>query len=277
MIHRSAFHVLLLQNRHTRPARLGRMAHPTRIAATYSKRIREGILADAQALVRKVLVPVVEHLAGQEGDRISHDASEPPKPGDVGAAVDTIEKELASKWTRERIGKVVTPIAQNLESFQATQLNRVLRPLVSVDVVGAEPWLDSTIATFTRENVALIKSIPTRLFSDLEQVITQGLSDGDRWEDLAGEIEDRFSVSESRAELIARDQAGKFFGDLNRVRQDDLGITEFVWRTMNDNRVREEHADREGETYEWSAPPEGGPGEPVLCRCYAEPVIPSAD
>ncbi|TXH57102.1 MAG: hypothetical protein E6Q97_05015 [Desulfurellales bacterium] len=36
--------------------------------------------------------------------------------------------------------------------------------------------------------------------------------------------------------------------------------------------MREEHEDREGESYTWTDPPEDGhPGEAVNCRCYAEP------
>jgi SPP1 gp7 family putative phage head morphogenesis protein len=43
---------------------------------------------------------------------------------------------------------------------------------------------------------------------------------------------------------------------------------------VNDNRVRHDHQDREGRQYRWaSPPPDGPPGMPINCRCYAEPVF----
>ena len=45
----------------------------------------------------------------------------------------------------------------------------------------------------------------------------------------------------------------------------------YVWRTMEDEKVRESHALRDGKVYNWNLPPEGGnPGEDYNCRCLAE-------
>ena len=48
---------------------------------------------------------------------------------------------------------------------------------------------------------------------------------------------------------------GKYHSSLNRVRQTNLGVEEFVWDTVNDERCREAHAERDGETYSWDDPP----------------------
>ena len=45
----------------------------------------------------------------------------------------------------------------------------------------------------------------------------------------------------------------------------------YIWRTAGDSKVRSSHAERNGETFSWDAPPEGGhPGEAPNCRCRAE-------
>ena len=51
------------------------------------------------------------------------------------------------------------------------------------------------------------------------------------------------------------------------------GITEFVWRTQRDRKVREAHRKLEGTSWPITtgAPGEGMPGEPYNCRCWAEP------
>lgn len=46
---------------------------------------------------------------------------------------------------------------------------------------------------------------------------------------------------------------------------------EYIWRTQGDGKVRSEHAEREGKTFSWDSPPDGGhPGEAPNCRCWAE-------
>lgn len=272
MMNRGSFKALVQANAsRAKGLRLPRMALPTAQARRYSRALKGRLLADAFALVKEKLVPKLEALA-ENASKIAVTAR--TDADEIGNALDEIQSEYLTKWTRRRMGSLVRPIADEIERFHGAQLNRQLRAAVGVDVVGSEPWLEGSIDEFTTENVALIKSIPVRFFDDLETHLKRELADGARWEELAGIVEERYSVAQSRAELIARDQAGKFFGDLNRVRQTDLGIDRFTWRTMRDNRVREEHEDRDGETYAWSAPPEGEtPGEPVLCRCYAEPDL----
>ena len=93
-------------------------------------------------------------------------------------------------------------------------------------------------------------------------------------EEIAGELEDSYGVSARRAALIARDQIGKLNGEIARERQTELGIRRYKWRSSSDERVRPEHADRDGQIFEWSdPPPDGHPGQPVQCRCWAEPLI----
>lgn len=92
--------------------------------------------------------------------------------------------------------------------------------------------------------------------------------------ELAEELSDRFGFFEEHAAFIARDQVGKLQGQSTAARQQSLGLTRFVWRTAGDERVRDEHVDRDGEVYEYDDPPDGElPGEPINCRCTAEPVF----
>lgn len=48
---------------------------------------------------------------------------------------------------------------------------------------------------------------------------------------------------------------------------------QYIWRTQGDRKVRSSHAERNGKTFSWDDPPEGGhPGEAPNCRCSAEDV-----
>ena len=121
---------------------------------------------------------------------------------------------------------------------------------------------------------SLIKSVPQRYFGEIEARTLEALRNGERAEDIAADYVSRYGVSESRALLIARDQIGKLNGQLNRARQDALGVKRFTWRTVGDERVRDEHDELDGKVFDWDDPPgEGFPGDPINCRCGAEPIL----
>ena len=64
-----------------------------------------------------------------------------------------------------------------------------------------------------------------------------------------------------------------FAGLINQLRQQDLGIERYVWRSRDDAKVRDSHAQYDDQVFRWNDPPAGGhPGQAPNCRCYAEPV-----
>ena len=125
------------------------------------------------------------------------------------------------------------------------------------------------------DNVALIKTIPTRLHVALSTRVTALAKQAAFDEQLfIRELGKDFGSAGYNARRIARDQTTKTIGEFNRARQQDLGITEYVWSSSLDNRVRLSHEANEGITFSWDHPPAtGNPGEDIQCRCAARPVI----
>ena len=172
------------------------------------------------------------------------------------------------------IEQLATQFAGRTQRFQKQQLQRQIRAAFGVDVPASDARIPTMIEHFVGQNVALIKAIPTEMSMRLDKSVTAAFTTGQRHEDLAREIESRFDIGERHARLIARDQIGKLAGQVNAARQQSIGITHFVWRTVGDERVREEHDELDGETFGYEDPPdEGLPGEPICCRCSAEPVF----
>ena len=57
-----------------------------------------------------------------------------------------------------------------------------------------------------------------------------------------------------------------------RTEQKELRETHsYIWRTQGDDRVRPEHAARNGEIFSWDDPDVAPPGSEFGCRCWAEP------
>lgn len=203
--------------------------------------------------------------------------------------VSEILKAVGDDWNqafpRERLEAVTDRFGRRISDHQKTELHKQLQAAAGVDVFAAEPNLLPRFEAFTSENVGLITTLPQRALAETEQRVLSGLREGRRTEDLAAEINERFDVGEARAEVIARDQTMKLYGELNQVRQEELGVDGYIWRTSLDERVRgnpsgrypnadPSHWDREGVKFSWDDPPEDGhPGFPIQCRCWAEPNL----
>lgn len=154
--------------------------------------------------------------------------------------------------------------------------------VVGIDLAGIvdESNLRDVLALKTHENVGLIRTIPSDYFERIETLLIERVVQGRTpARSLIEELRELGAQTDRRARFIARDQTAKLNAAMNRERNQALGITEYIWRTSKDERVRESHAKRNGKTFRWDDPPAGGPadgghpGEAINCRCTAEPVI----
>ena len=183
-------------------------------------------------------------------------------------------------------------IGKRTSDYNESQWKQITKAVLGVDVYTPERFLKSHISSFIKENSTLITKLKEETFNDVSRILTSGVRNGDRVEQLKKDIlsdsdlePGRFRKTETRAELIARDQVGKLNGELTLNRQTALGIEKYIWRTVKDERVRGDpsglypdakpsHFDREGKVYSWDSSPDGGhPGEAIQCRCFAEPVF----
>jgi len=105
---------------------------------------------------------------------------------------------------------------------------------------------------FVKENVALIRDLPNKQLTQIEAEVIAAIERGERAGALSKIIRARSGVAKKRADLIVRDQMGKAVSQLNQKRQQDLGVDRYIWRIAGDERVRPEHAERNGQTFSWS-------------------------
>jgi SPP1 gp7 family putative phage head morphogenesis protein len=185
---------------------------------------------------------------------------------------------------RIRLGRIAASEASDLVDrygARITNWNRsTLSEILGIPVSSQTPEVKAALAQFQRENVDLITSIHERLLDDVESVVSEATARGTRVETLAARLAERYGVSDSRAELIARDQTLKFNASLTQIRFAEAGVTRYVWSSSRDERVRPMHAALEGRVFSFDDPPvtnEDGdtnnPGTDFQCRCTAIPVL----
>lgn len=187
-------------------------------------------------------------------------------------------------------GKIASRFVVEAERSNRKRMNAQFKGLATVDVFQPSSALRPLAVSAAQRNVRLISSIPSDLLDDAESTIREHLARGSRVESLAADLEERFSVSDSRAEFIARDQTLKFNGALARGRHEELGIRRYTWSTSQDERVRgrpggpktsSDHYHLNGKEFTYDDPPivdtdperRCNPGEDYQCRCVANPLV----
>ena len=247
-----------------------------------------------------------------------------PKPGTVRAPVP--KSDLFEREYGQRLTSIVRAWSDHVETLAraelradalADDLRAAFRALLRAS--GLEPWLrrsargvatrqakyvervanipvgnavpQALLEEFLQDNVSLVTNMAERQIQQIADIVRPAQAGGQRWEEVAKQIQERLSVSESRAKLIARDQANKFNSAMQQTTQTAAGVEEYEWTVAGDYAVRgrpggeyedskEDHWVLKGRIFRWDNPPlipgtseRAHPGQRIQCRCTARPVI----
>lgn len=253
---------------------------PLNAQVEYLRALRQ-ITGYAEQLVVDRLFSRLPGLLAQAVPRFNADASDPGRR--INRVLDGISEAFFRRYDHDRLTRIARNTAAQVSEHNKGQLLKQLQQSIGIDLGDiAAQGLKPVIQTFTAENVALIKTLPQNMFDRIERQTLAAVRTGQRAADLEKAIRsETFGATKTQTMRIARDQINKLNGDLNRVRQQQIGVEKYIWRTSGDERVREEHAERDGEIFSWSEPagdpndPGDGafPGDAIQCRCWAEPVL----
>lgn len=158
------------------------------------------------------------------------------------------------------------------------EVSKNLKNQTGIDLsayLGNSPRIAEKVNAMTTANVQLIKSISSQYLDKVQNAVTQAVVNGKSNKDLVQQIKDIGKTTEKRAIFIARDQSSKLNAALTQARHEDMGITKYTWSTSGDERVRESHAEKDGQVFEYANPPAdtGHPGHDFNCRCVAIPYL----
>jgi len=247
--------------------------HPKQFEREYFRDLNKSLTIMFKAIENRLISRLPQlisdsqlELATQRFDTVDEDLS---------LILDDVLVEFGRELSQDEIKALAKSKGLSVSEFNRRQNQKVYKRVLDVDVFTDEPWLENALENFASENAQLITTLSQTHVTQVRGIVTQGLRQGLAVGELAREIRRRAGVTKNKAKFIARDQISKLNGQLTRLRQQDVGITEYTWRTSLDERVRHNHRTKEGELYRWDDPPEdtGHPGEDFQCRCYAEPNI----
>jgi SPP1 gp7 family putative phage head morphogenesis protein len=241
------------------------------VAERYYRKSLLKLSKDVRTLIKTQFIPEIQPL---------YDAEEVPYHYDLTLGV--IDKAggviLAMERLIERMNReLFEPSLQAYKSTNITfdmvqaqnetQFDKLITYYFSFSHFFADPWLRSQRQIFLGMNVDLIESMIKSEFERVKGYVDRGLQEGSNWTTIVKEIKDSFGIVDRKAIFIARDQVAKLNAAISRLRQEELGVEEYQWVTMMDERVRKTHKANEGKTFRWDSPSPitGHPSHDVNC------------
>lgn len=269
-----------------KPKKMPRLPEPRGVTRNYQTDIRK-IIKQVQNAIEFFMIPQLNRiLQDVEAERPNLDKMDSDISDRMADLLKKTRAYINEKVSDNYINEVVQKNAVAINSFSRANIINLYQKVFGIDIFISEPWIATEMGNFVNANVSLIKNVNESFMRSVENTVNEGMRRGLRHEAISKQIlstgqgdksfvsKSPFKTAETRANLIGRDQTNKFNGQLNELRQTSLGVKKYIWRTVQRENVRPEHAEREGKVFSWSNPPEDGhPGEPINCRCYAEPIL----
>jgi SPP1 gp7 family putative phage head morphogenesis protein len=234
-------------------------------------------LASEQAFYRIIMAVLIEATARRAEILEAAADARRELTGDA-ATIGTIMQEMRAAMSQAAsfaTGPLTSLFANDARRHGETWIGQVNR-LIGVDLsaVVRSSDVQTLLHLEVQKSVALIRGLSEDVAKRIEFQVIDLVSQGKSQKDIAAALTETAGFTRKRALFIARDQAASFNGALNQIRQEQAGVTSYIWRTVGDQRVRPAHRLRNGQRFRWDSPPsDGHPGRPANCRCTAQAVL----
>lgn len=192
---------------------------------------------------------------------------------DAKSAIDGVDAEI------QRLILLLTPDlrdwALQVEKVQRGKWVSNVLSAASVDLntVLTAGDVSETLDAAINWNVSLVRDVSDEARRRIAAAVFAGLQQRKPADQVAKEIADAVGMARARARRIASDQAVKLGERLNRARQEQAGLTHFIWVHSAKMHPRSWHLARNGKRYSWrnsGIPSDDLPGVPPFCGCTAK-------
>lgn len=202
-----------------------------------------------------------------------------------------VARELEQKLAKYKLNDLVRKVAKLTKVNSLNEWKRVCEDTLGIDLLDDYyngDFYEDALRRWVDENIQKIKSIPNDTLGSMQKIILDGFREGKTVTAIQKEIQNEYSVTRRKAQLLARDQIATLNAQISKLQQEDAGCSKYKWSSSKDSRVRDCHRALDGKIFSWDDPPEmwyetkSGrvytgrychPGEDIACRCVAIPVF----
>lgn len=227
-------------------------------------------------------------------------------PTDVksNAAAYLMQAEATNRAIQRRLDEVQDNLDHLLDVKQVKSKGLVDRVVSDFHSVAKKIEIPMNLSDAARDRLAAgytenmklwIKKWCEEEITELRDRVEANAVEGYRFDNLVAQIQGRFSVSQSKAKFLARQETALFVSKFRKERFSESGVTRYKWSTSHDERVRpapwvkgrarlDNHRILDGKIFSYDNPPvvdvgtgrRANPGEDYNCRCVDIPILESA-
>lgn len=189
----------------------------------------------------------------------------------------------------KKAGSIATRLTERANKASKSGLNYSLKDAgedLTINSKDIPADLKEVMKGTIEQNVALIKSIPSKYFDDVQGAVYRSITVGNGLQDLVPEIKKYEGITNRRARFIASDQTRKTYAAINEQRMRSLDLPGFQFiHSGGGHEPRPSHVAMDGKYYLFSDLPwinadnpkeakrYGMPGTEPNCKCTAAPVV----
>jgi hypothetical protein len=233
--------------------------------------------AQARALAR-IYAPIMQVWADGVRDRIlptyarSLATFTGDSPADLEIEIEAVDEEAVRATFDFRA--FFREWAEQLALWHVNRIGQQLTYATNVDLTTQLGGAQGTIDDLLARNVSLVRDVSDQARGRIADIVFRGLQARTPIRDVARELNDALDLGRARSVRIASDQTVKLSAALDRVRQEQLGFTEFVWQHSGKLHYRPEHKERDGKVFSWESDVAltDPPGQAPFCFPSDQPI-----
>ena len=192
-------------------------------------------------------------------------------------------RKLLKQFDDKRIEQLVADILGKVDKRNQAELYAKVEKRIGISTkeLTATEGLTANINALVLETSEWVKKSLDDTLNEYTANSLRAMSLGESLEDIMSGFDDLVGKRKDHAKFTARNQIGNFNSVVTKIRAQNIGIDEAIWRTSKDERVRRCHQIRDGKTFKLSeglySACDGQkllPGVDYQCRCDYELIIP---
>ena len=225
-------------------------------------------------IVKRILAPIRQEASLEEW---LQSIAERSQAADVQEASNLLAQNMV-RWASIRNAKSWR------EAAAKSQKSRELYRLLQHEMQGP---VGIQVQRLIQDNAGYISSVPLDAARVLVDEVARAQQSGARASTISKMLKTRFpQLLKSRVHLISRTETAKASTALTQARCEELSLDWYVWKTSEDQRVRESHRKMDGVLCSWVDPPDPealvgvkstlghyAAGSCPNCRCLIMPLL----
>ena len=259
---------------------------PVKANQNLSAEYTRELLKLARMMTEAIKAEVISALEAHEDDYVADSI-----PSTFASIFERLNKKftgvVSGGFAEKTAMQAIIKLAKKNKEMFSNNVERMtgVNPNNIIQSEGLEDFIKINI----QKNTALIKTLPQQYISQVQTIVSNGVSTGVRASVIAKQINGAVGSANQklykRIKTIANNEIQTINAQLTLKRSQNLGITKGIYRTSHDEAVRECHRELDGKEFElskgaWSAKCQKWiiPGvTDINCRCTYSPIIDSGD